>query len=87
MARDIRSLIFHLKARGVGVLITDHNWRETLALVERVYVLSEGRILVEGKSEDVSRDERFIRDYLGEDSGGNHGGLTKIDNDFDPLST
>ena len=68
VARDIRSLIIHLKERGVGVLITDHNWRETLALVERVYVLSEGSILVEGKSEDVSRDQRFLRDYLGEDS-------------------
>ena len=69
VGRDIRSLILQLRDRGIGVLITDHNWRETLSLVERVYVLSEGRILVSGTPGEVRSDEHFIRDYLGNDTG------------------
>ena len=68
VGRDIRSLILQLRDRGIGVLITDHNWRETLSLVERVYVLSEGRILVSGSPGEVRSDEHFIRDYLGDDT-------------------
>lgn len=68
VGRDIRSLILQLRDRGIGVLITDHNWRETLSLVERVYVLSEGRILVSGTPGEVRSDEHFIRDYLGDDT-------------------
>ena len=67
VGRDIRSLILQLRKRGIGVLITDHNWRETLSLVDRVYVLSEGRILVSGTPAEIKRDRNFIRDYLGED--------------------
>ncbi|MCY3878029.1 MAG: LPS export ABC transporter ATP-binding protein [Rhodobacteraceae bacterium] len=66
-ARDIRALVRYLKRRGVGVLISDHNWRETLNLVDRVFVLSEGSVLVEGTPDDVVRDERFVSGYLGHD--------------------
>ncbi|MCY4007211.1 MAG: LPS export ABC transporter ATP-binding protein [Rhodobacteraceae bacterium] len=66
-ARDIRNLVFHLRDRNVGILITDHNWRETLDLVERVYVLSEGVILAEGTPAEVLGNENFIRGYLGSD--------------------
>ena len=68
VGRDIRSLILQLRDRGIGVLITDHNWRETLSLVERVYVLSEGKILVSGTPDEIRMDEHFIRDYLGDDA-------------------
>ena len=68
VARDIRKLVHQLRARHVGVLITDHNWRETLDLVERVYVLSEGSILAEGTPMEVIEDEKFVRGYLGEDA-------------------
>ncbi|MCE2523317.1 MAG: LPS export ABC transporter ATP-binding protein [Rhodobacteraceae bacterium] len=69
VGRDIRNLILQLRDRGIGVLITDHNWRETLSLVERVYVLSEGKILVSGTPGEVRSDEHFVRDYLGHDDG------------------
>ncbi len=67
VGRDIRDLLQILRKRGVGVLITDHNWRETLGLVDRVYVLSEGTILSSGKPEDVLKDESFTQGYLGDD--------------------
>ncbi len=67
VGRDIRSLILQLRQRGIGVLITDHNWRETLSLVERVYVMSEGKILVWGAPEEIRENESFISDYLGHD--------------------
>ena len=70
VAKDIRILVRHLSERRVGVLITDHNWRETLDLVERVYVLSEGRILAEGTPEEVMHDKNFVRGYLGRDDDG-----------------
>ena len=69
VGRDIRNLILQLRDRGIGVLITDHNWRETLSLVERVYVLSEGKILVSGTPGEVRSDKHFVRDYLGHDDG------------------
>ncbi len=67
VARDIRQLVHQLRARNVGVLITDHNWRETLELVERVYVLSEGNILAEGTPAEVLENKNFVRGYLGRD--------------------
>lgn len=63
---DIRDLIFHLKDRGIGVLITDHNVRETLEVVDRAYILADGTVLKEGTPGDIVSDERVRRVYLGE---------------------
>jgi len=63
---DIRDLVAHLKDRGIGVLITDHNVRETLEIVDRAYILHEGRVLMEGKPNAIVADESVRRVYLGE---------------------
>ena len=64
---DIKQTIRHLKERGIGVLITDHNVRETLDICERAYIVSEGTILAEG-APSVIMENRAVRDaYLGED--------------------
>ena len=63
---DIRDLVFHLKDRGIGVLITEHNVRETLEIIDRAYILHEGAVLMEGKPEDIVADEDVRRVYLGE---------------------
>lgn len=63
---DIRSLVWQLKDRGIGVLITDHNVRETLEIIDRAYILHDGRVLMEGPPDDVIRDENVRRVYLGE---------------------
>jgi lipopolysaccharide export system ATP-binding protein len=62
---DIRDLVAHLKDRGIGVLITDHNVRETLEIVDRAYILHEGRVLMEGKPSEIVADEDVRRVYLG----------------------
>src|SRR5258707_3701137 len=62
---DIRDLVAHLKDRGIGVLITDHNVRETLEIVDRAYILHEGRVLMEGKPSEIVADEDVRRGYLG----------------------
>ena len=64
---DIQSIINHLKKRGIGVLITDHNVRETLRIVDRAYILSEGRILLEGTPEQIATDPVAKKFYLGEE--------------------
>ncbi len=64
---DIRALVAQLKTRGIGVLITDHNVRETLAIVDRAYVLHDGHVLMSGSADEVVRDENVRRVYLGED--------------------
>ena len=64
---DIRVLVAELKTRGIGVLITDHNVRETLEIVDRAYILHEGRVLMSGTSDEVVRDENVRRVYLGRD--------------------
>ncbi|MDB5512474.1 MAG: yhbG [Enterovirga sp.] len=64
---DIQDLVRHLTARGIGVLITDHNVRETLALTDRAYIIHSGRVLTEGRPEDIINDEDVRRLYLGED--------------------
>ena len=64
---DIKGIITHLKRRGIGVLITDHNVRETLAIVDRAYLLHEGAILAEGSSEFLIKDPKSREFYLGED--------------------
>ena len=63
---DLQLLIQKLKAKGMGILITDHNVRETLAITDRSYILSEGKILSSGTSEEVSNDPVVKRYYLGE---------------------
>jgi lipopolysaccharide export system ATP-binding protein len=63
---DIRDLVAHLKDRGIGVLITDHNVRETLEIVDRAYILHEGRVLMEGGPNEIVADVNVRRVYLGE---------------------
>ncbi|MGL6133602.1 MAG: LPS export ABC transporter ATP-binding protein [Prochlorococcaceae cyanobacterium] len=63
---DLQQLIAGLRRRGMGVLITDHNVRETLAITDRAYILSEGAILASGTSEDVGHDPLVRSHYLGE---------------------
>ena len=63
---DIRDLVSHLKDRGIGVLITDHNVRETLEIVDRAYILHEGQVLREGSPAEIVMDEDVRRVYLGE---------------------
>ncbi|PHP26874.1 LPS export ABC transporter ATP-binding protein [Limimaricola cinnabarinus] len=63
---DIRDLVAALKTRGLGVLITDHNVRETLGIVDRAYILHDGHVLMSGTTEEVVRDENVRRVYLGQ---------------------
>jgi len=63
---DIRDLIAHLKDRGIGVLITDHNVRETLGIVDRAYILHEGVVLMDGTPAQIVENEDVRRVYLGE---------------------
>jgi len=63
---DIRELVRHLKNRGIGVLITDHNVRETLDIVDRAYILHDGRVLMEGAPGEIVADVNVRRVYLGE---------------------
>ena len=64
---EIRDIVSTLKNRGIGVLITDHNVRETLKIVDRAYILNEGRLLKSGTPDEVIQDENVRRVYLGED--------------------
>ena len=63
---DIRDLVSHLKDRGIGVLITDHNVRETLEIVDRAYIIPEGVVLMEGAPDEIVAHEDVRRVYLGE---------------------
>jgi lipopolysaccharide export system ATP-binding protein len=63
---EIRDLVAHLKDRGLGVLITDHNVRETLDIIDRAYILHEGTVLMEGSPEQIVAHEGVRRVYLGE---------------------
>jgi lipopolysaccharide export system ATP-binding protein len=64
---DIKRIIRYLSERDIGVLITDHNVRETLDICDRAYIVSEGRIIAEGRPEAILRDERVREVYLGHD--------------------
>lgn len=64
---DIKKIIQHLCSKGIGVLITDHNVRETLDICERAYIVSQGRILCEGSPEDILANQQVRAVYLGED--------------------
>lgn len=63
---DIQSLVRQLTARGIGVLITDHNVRETLGLIDRAYIIHSGHVLTEGRPADIVDDPEVRRLYLGE---------------------
>ena len=63
---EIRDLVSHLKHRGIGVLITDHNVRETLEIIDRAYIMHDGQVLMEGVPAEVVANEDVRRVYLGE---------------------
>ncbi len=63
---DIKHIVKHLKNRGIGVLITDHNVRETLDICEKAYIVSEGHIIAEGDADAILSNERVRQVYLGE---------------------
>jgi lipopolysaccharide export system ATP-binding protein len=64
---DIQQIIFHLKSRGIGVLITDHNVRETLRITDRAYIVHDGVIFRSGTPQSLAADEEVKRIYLGTD--------------------
>ena len=64
---DIQEIIFHLKARGIGVLITDHNVRETLRITDRAYIVHDGAVFRSGSPVELAHDEEVKRIYLGTD--------------------
>lgn len=64
---DIKGIICHLKDRGIGVLITDHNVRETLDICEHAYIVNDGHVLAQGNAEDILSNPDVRRVYLGED--------------------
>ena len=64
---DIQAIIFHLKERGIGVLITDHNVRETLKITDRAYIVHDGAVFRSGTPGDLANDEEVKRIYLGTD--------------------
>ena len=63
---DIQAIVKHLKAMGIGILITDHNVRETLRITDRAYIINEGEILRSGKPDELSSDPTVRKIYLGE---------------------
>jgi lipopolysaccharide export system ATP-binding protein len=63
---DLRLLIQHLKTRGVGVIITDHNVREALEIVDRAYIINDGLVLRQGTPAEIVDDEQVRQVYLGE---------------------
>jgi lipopolysaccharide export system ATP-binding protein len=63
---EIRELVHDLKSRGIGVLITDHNVRETLGIVDRAYILHDGHVLMSGSTEEIVADARVREVYLGD---------------------
>jgi lipopolysaccharide export system ATP-binding protein len=63
---EIRELVAHLKHRGIGVLITDHNVRETLEIIDRAYIMHDGKVLMEGRPAEVVAHQDVRRVYLGE---------------------
>ena len=62
---DIKIIIEHLKDRGIGILITEHNVRETLCICDRAYILSEGKVIAEGGASDIVANEEVRKVYLG----------------------
>ncbi len=65
--KDIQEIVFQLKSQGIGVLITDHNVRETLGICDRAYILIDGRVMEEGAPDTLAASAQAKRYYLGED--------------------
>jgi len=63
---DIQEIVARLKEKGIGILITDHNVRETLAITDRAYILYEGKVLVAGTALEIAANPRAREIYLGE---------------------
>nr|WP_293993542.1 LPS export ABC transporter ATP-binding protein [uncultured Fusobacterium sp.] len=63
---DIQNIIRHLKNRGLGILITDHNVRETLSIVDKAYIMANGKVLLSGNTKEIASSEEAKRIYLGE---------------------
>ena len=63
---DIQSIVYQLKKRGIGVLITDHNVRETLSITDRAYIINEGEIISSGSPQQIVQDEKVKQIYLGD---------------------
>ena len=64
---EVQKIILRLKSRGIGVVVTDHNVRETLRIVDRAYLLHKGKVLTEGSGQFLIKDEQARKSYLGED--------------------
>jgi lipopolysaccharide export system ATP-binding protein len=64
---DIKKIIYHLQSRNIGILITDHNVRETLSICQRAYIVGEGQIIAEGSSDEILQNAKVRKVYLGED--------------------
>ncbi len=64
---EIRNLIAKLKSKGIGLLITDHNVRETLSIVNRAYIISDGKVLMEGKPDEIVNNQKVRSIYLGQE--------------------
>jgi lipopolysaccharide export system ATP-binding protein len=64
---EVQKIILQLKSRGIGVVVTDHNVRETLRIVDRAYLIKEGKVLTEGSGQFLIKDEQARKYYLGED--------------------
>jgi lipopolysaccharide export system ATP-binding protein len=64
--RDIQQIIGFLKERSIGVLITDHNVRETLGICDRAYIINEGAVLASGRPDEIVENDNVRRVYLGE---------------------
>jgi lipopolysaccharide export system ATP-binding protein len=62
---DIQSIIVHLKDRGIGILITEHNVQETLGICSRAYILNEGKVIAEGSTDEIVQNEEVRKVYLG----------------------
>jgi len=63
---DVQEILHQLKQKGLGVLVTDHNVRETLAITDRAYIMDEGKILISGTAEELINDQKARQIYLGE---------------------
>lgn len=64
---EVQRIILQLKKRGIGIVLTDHNVRETLRIVDRAYLIHKGRVLTEGAGDLLIKDEKARKFYLGED--------------------
>jgi lipopolysaccharide export system ATP-binding protein len=64
---DVQRIILQLKQRGIGIIVTDHNVRETLRIVDRAYMIHKGKVLTEGTGDFLIRDPKARKFYLGED--------------------